>query len=396
MAKKRWLFVKAIMVLLAVTLVLPNFCVLAEATDMEAMGITTYVEKGVVKKGLNFREGPSLEAEIKFVLQAGIEVEILELGDSWYKIMYKDEVGYVASQYIDLCYYDATITASNLNLRSSPGTDGRVIGTLVKATKVSILGEVVIQDEENPVWFKVACGEKTGYVTKRYVNILTAQNEHRRVGQVVPGVALNMRADSTTSSNIIDILYQGTYVVILGEKKTDGYYKEWYKVLYDDRIGWVAGKYIEEREWTLGFEASTKNSSSSSNRNHNMSLASKTLTGTVVLPGETFSWVQTMGSCSEEKGFKLATVFMNKQKVQGYGGGVCQVSTTINMAVKKTGIATNASTHSMRVSYASIQDEASVSYPYLDFSFKNTLESPILIELVASSGRVTCKIYIVE
>ena len=87
---------------------------------------------------------------------------------------------------------------------------------------------------------------------------------------------------------------------------------------------------------------------------------------------------------------------MNKQKVQGYGGGVCQVSTTINMAVKKTGIATNASTHSMRVSYASIQDEASVSYPYLDFSFKNTLESPILIELVASSGRVTCKIYIVE
>ena len=396
MAKKRWLFVKAIMVLLAVTLVLPNFCVLAEATDMEAMGITTYVEKGVVKKGLNFREGPSLEAEIKFVLQAGTEVEILELGDSWYKFMYKDEVGYVASQYFDLCYYDATITASNLNLRSSPGTDGRVIGTLVKATKVSILGEVVIQDEENPVWFKVTCGEKTGYVTKRYVNILTAQKEHRRVGQVVPGVALNMRADSTTSSNIIDILYQGTYVVILDEKKTDGYYKEWYKVLYDDRIGWVAGKYIEEREWTLGFEASTKNSSSSSNRNHNMSLASKTLTGTVVLPGETFSWVQTMGSCSEEKGFKLATVFMNKQKVQGYGGGVCQVSTTINMAVKKTGIATNASTHSMRVSYASIQDEASVSYPYLDFSFKNTLESPILIELVASSGRVTCKIYIVE
>lgn len=396
MAKKRWLFVKAIMVLLAVTLVLPNFCVMAEATDMEAVGSTTYVEKGVVKKGLNFREGPSLEADVKFVLKEGSEVEILELGDSWYKIMYENEVGYVAAQYIDLYYYEGTITASHLNLRVSPGTDAPVKTSLAKAAKVSILGEVVIDDEENPVWFKVACGENTGYVTKRYVNILTAQAKHRRVGQVVQGVALNMRADATTSSNIIDILYQGTYVIILGEKKTDDYYKEWYKVLYDDRIGWVAGKYIEEREWTLGFEATTRNSGSSSNRNHNMSLASKTLTGTVILPGDTFSWVKTMGSCSEEKGFKLATVFMNKQKVQGYGGGVCQVSTTINMAVKKSGIPTNASTHSMRVSYASMQDEASVSYPYLDFSFKNILESPILIELVTSGGKVTCRIYIVE
>ena len=127
-----------------------------------------------------------------------------------------------------------------------------------------------------------------------------------------------------------------------------------------------------------------------------MKLAGKALTGTIVMPGEEFSWCDTMGSCSAAKGYKIATVYINGKVDEGTGGGVCQVSTTFNMAVKKAGIPTNASQHSLPVSYAKREDEASVSYPYLDFSFTNTLTTPILVEFVTNNGKVTCNIYTAE
>ena len=150
---------------------------------------------------------------------------------------------------------------------------------------------------------------------------------------------------------------------------------------------------MEELEWEQLSTAKTS-SGSKTGRNKNMKLACDALTATIVWPGETFSWIATMGSCSSMNGYQLATVYVNGKKEEGYGGGVCQVSTTMNMAVKKAGIPTNAKLHSLPVSYAKKEDEASVSYPNLDFSFVNTLEVPILIEMSANWGKVTSSIYV--
>lgn len=146
----------------------------------------------------------------------------------------------------------------------------------------------------------------------------------------------------------------------------------------------------------MAVKASTSSPNSGQNRNFNMSLACSTLTGTIVLPGETFSWIETMASCSASKGYLTAPIYVNGVRSEGAGGGVCQVSTTFNMAVKKLNISTNAHQHSLPVAYAKRSDEASVSYPYWDFSFENTLNTPILIEFVSKKGTVTCNIYIPE
>ena len=103
-----------------------------------------------------------------------------------------------------------------------------------------------------------------------------------------------------------------------------------------------------------------------------------------------------MGNCSLNKGFSIATVYNNGQVSEGAGGGVCQVSTTTNMAIKKLDIPTNARQHSLPVSYAARKDEASVSYPNVDFSFTNTLDTPILVELVSKHGTVVCNVYTAE
>lgn len=100
-----------------------------------------------------------------------------------------------------------------------------------------------------------------------------------------------------------------------------------------------------------------------------------------------------MGACSKEDGYKESTVFKNGKRAKGYGGGVCQVSTTINIAIKNAGIKTNAIKHCLPVSYATRELEATVAYPSVDFSFVNSKKSDIMLELTAKNGSCTCNVY---
>lgn len=396
MAKKR--FTKLITVLLLVTLLLPNLFTVVQATANEAVSETTYVRRGIVTaSNLNFRSEASTSSEIISVLPRGTSVIIIEEMGDWLKVKYETEEGYLFKSYVEIICSKGIITATSLNVRSEPTVNSQSLGLLYKGTRVFILEEIETDDETNPVWLKISyLNGNTGYVSKRYVNILiTADGTYRKTG-ITTAKLLNVREEPSLFSDVTDRLYEGSQVIILDTKVTNDYYKKWYKVTYNGKNGWIAGKYLEEQEWIFANKASTSSPSSGKNRNSNMSLACNTLTGTIVLPGEKFSWIETMGSCSQEKGYLTATVYVNGKVSEGAGGGVCQVSTTFNMAVKKLGITTNASEHSLPVSYAKREDEASVSYPYVDFSFTNTLEVPILVELVANNGNVVCNIYKAE
>lgn len=260
---------------------------------------------------------------------------------------------------------------------------------------VIILDEVHTDDVANPVWYKVLyLDDKIGYVSARYVKLQTnISGAYKTIGKVKAS-ALNVRNRPGFSSEIVDWIPEESYVAIVEIRRLDDFYGDWYKVEYgENKVGWVAGLFVEKLEWEKQSTAKTT-SGSKTGRNKNMKLACDALTSTIVWPGEKFSWLATMGSCSSNKGYQLATVYVNGKKEEGYGGGVCQVSTTMNMAVKRAEIPTNANLHSLPVSYAKKEDEASVSYPNLDFSFVNTLEVPILIEMVANWGSVTCNIYV--
>lgn len=397
MAKKR-LFTKLTIVLLLIAMMLPSLINVAYASNAEVVGKTTYAQKGVVTaSNLNFRTEATTSSEVISVLPRGTIVIILEETDDWLKVKYETDEGYLFKSYVETIYSNGIITATSLNVRSEPTVKSQSLALLNKGTRVFILEEIETDDKTNPVWLKISyLSGNTGYVSKRYVNILTTIDGTYRNTGVTTAKLLNVRSEPSIYSEVITRLYEGSNVIILDTKTTDDYYKKWYKIQYENRIGWIAGKYLEEQEWKFAVKVSTSSPSSGKNRNHNMSLACSTLTGTIVMPGETFSWIKTMGSCSADKGYLNATVYVNGKVSEGAGGGVCQVSTTFNMAIKKLEIPTNARKHSLPVSYARREDEASVSYPYVDFSFTNVLEKPILIEFVSNNGTVICNIYIAE
>lgn len=395
MTKKRFL-TKLVLVLLFVTLLLPNLVVSAFATGEEVVGETTYVRVGVVtNQSINFREKASTSSRIIKTLKKGNEVIILEEGKEWLKVMYESDEGYVYKEYVEIRQPKGIITASSLNVRVDATTESQYIDTVYIGMKVIILDEVKTDDPINPIWYKVLyLDDKVGYVSAKYVKLQTnVSGTYKTIGKVNAS-ALNVRDNPGVYSAIVGWVPEGTYAAIVEKRKLDDFYVDWYKVEYgNNKSGWIAGKFVEELEWEQLSTAKTSSGSKTS-RNKNMKLACDALTATIVWPGETFSWIATMGSCSSMKGYQLATVYVNGKKEEGYGGGVCQVSTTMNMAVKRAGIPTNAKLHSLPVSYAKKEDEASVSYPNLDFSFVNTLEVPILIEMSANWGNVISSIYI--
>ena len=395
MTKKRFL-TKLVLVLLFVTLLLPNLVVSAFATGEEVVGETTYVRVGVVtNQSLNLREKASTSSRVIRTLKKGTEVIILEEGKEWLKVMHESDEGYVYKKYVEIRQPKGIITASSLNVRVDATTESQYIDTVYIGMKVIILDEVKTDDPINPIWYEVLyLDDKVGYVSAKYVKLQTnVSGTYKKMGKINAS-ALNVRDNPGVYSAIVGWVPEGTYVAIVEKRKLDDFYVDWYKVEYgNNKSGWIAGKFVEELEWEQLSTAKTS-SGSKTGRNKNMKLACDALTATIVWPGETFSWIATMGSCSSMKGYQLATVYVNGKKEEGYGGGVCQVSTTMNMAVKKAGIPTNAKLHSLPVSYAKKEDEASVSYPNLDFSFVNTLEVPILIEMSANWGKVTSSIYV--
>lgn len=134
------------------------------------------------------------------------------------------------------------------------------------------------------------------------------------------------------------------------------------------------------------------------NRDTNMEITAKKINGTIVKQGEEFSFNQVVGSPTEEKGYEKAGVFVNGKKVKGYGGGNCQVSTTIyNVALKVKGIKiTERHEHGKEVGYVKMGDDATVAYDTLDLKFKNNTNNDIKLLVEVTKDKVIAKILKLE
>lgn len=129
------------------------------------------------------------------------------------------------------------------------------------------------------------------------------------------------------------------------------------------------------------------------NRASNIALAAKTINGTILLPGETFSYNGTLGNTTKEKGYKEGGAYVGGKVVQAYGGGICQVSTTLYNAVLYANLEiVERYNHSYAVSYVPAGRDATVSYGGKDFKFKNTRSYPIKIVANAKNGVVSVSI----
>ena len=114
----------------------------------------------------------------------------------------------------------------------------------------------------------------------------------------------------------------------------------------------------------------------------------------VVLPGETFSYNKTLGERTPAAGYKNAKVYENGEVVDGIGGGICQISSTLYNSVLKANMdIVERRNHQFVTSYTPAGRDATVVYGLTDFKFKNTRKTAVRIKASCSNGIATVSIY---
>ena len=126
----------------------------------------------------------------------------------------------------------------------------------------------------------------------------------------------------------------------------------------------------------------------------NIKLAGKKISGSILAPGESFSFNGRVGVRTEKNGFKKAKIIEDGRFVYGVGGGVCQVSTTLYNAALLAGLKiTEYHPHSLSVNYVSPSRDAMVSGTYSDLKFVNTTCRPLYIRVLVGLYYVRCELY---
>ncbi len=128
------------------------------------------------------------------------------------------------------------------------------------------------------------------------------------------------------------------------------------------------------------------NNQNNYNRSINIGLAAESIDGTLLLPGEVFSFNEVVGPRTANKGYRTAHIYVAGKITDGTGGGVCQVSTTLYNAVLRANLeVTERHNHMFTVGYVPLGHDAAVSYGYADLVFKNTTPYPLRINATVSS-----------
>lgn len=139
---------------------------------------------------------------------------------------------------------------------------------------------------------------------------------------------------------------------------------------------------------------STGYSSSGASRKTNIAVATNNTNGTFIEPGETVSADKLFKSRNAANGYQKAGSYQNGRTVQTYGGGVCQVSSTLYGAIIRAGIVpVERNAHSMAVSYVPLGLDAAISEGVKDLKIKNTYDTPIYITGSANGSTVTFNVY---
>lgn len=226
---------------------------------------------------------------------------------------------------------------------------------------------------------------------------------------------------NATASNInIDEIYKNIY-----KSPTDAYFTTNPYTFYPSSTGLEfdisiddAKKMLEEKQeqYTIplkitypnvstndiGFDAfpdqlssfSTSFKSSNSNRSTNIRLCASKINGVVLMPGETFSFNSTVGKRTPEAGYKEAPAYLNGKTIMDYGGGICQVSSTLYNAVLYSNLEiTERYNHGYQPSYVKSGLDATVSWGGPDFKFTNNRNYPIKIMTDTSNKILNIYIY---
>ena len=129
-------------------------------------------------------------------------------------------------------------------------------------------------------------------------------------------------------------------------------------------------------------------------RTTNVRLTAEACDNTILNPGDEFSYNGIVGERTPERGYQTATIFVDGKSVEDYGGGACQSSSTIYMAVLRADLeVTERRNHQFQITYTPISQDATVAWGSQDFKFVNDTDYPIKIDMSMGDGALTCTIY---
>ena len=136
-------------------------------------------------------------------------------------------------------------------------------------------------------------------------------------------------------------------------------------------------------------------STNTENGNHNMNLALQSCDGSVIEPGEVWSFNECTGDSNlTSLGYLPATVIVNGKFEQGVGGGLCQASSTIyNAALLANMVIEERYCHQFQSSYVPAGRDATIDYPYLDLKLSNPTEYPMYMQCYMEGTELTVNIY---
>ena len=138
----------------------------------------------------------------------------------------------------------------------------------------------------------------------------------------------------------------------------------------------------------------TTGAGGSANRIINIQLAAAKCNGVILLPGDEFSFNQTVGEQTAETGFQKANATQGEKVIQAYGGGICQVSTTLFIPALYAGLdIPERWCHTYVSSYADPGMDAAVAWGDLDFRIVNDKKYPVKLEVSYENGSLTATIW---
>ncbi len=128
-------------------------------------------------------------------------------------------------------------------------------------------------------------------------------------------------------------------------------------------------------------------------RSKNIELSAQAINNIIVGAGDIFSFNTTVGPSDAAHGYQKAKEIVDKQLVDGIGGGICQTSSTLFNAVDQLGVSyIEKHHHSLSVGYVPAGRDATVSYGGPDFQFQNTASAPFIIKSIYKKGTLTIEV----
>ena len=153
-------------------------------------------------------------------------------------------------------------------------------------------------------------------------------------------------------------------------------------------------KHFEQAQSLLGQFSTVYTGGEEIPRSINIRLAASHINNRVVFPGEVFSTREAIGPSTPERGYSMAAVIVDGRLVEDYGGGVCQVASTLYNALLYAELKIlERANHSLKVYYLDAGFDAAIAGDYMDLKFRNNTEYPVLVTAFARDGLLQISIY---